>query len=425
MTHDFFAHNWVDEFVEAHSWRTQITAGETTLSEQRFQLAERPYRSFRVHWTGCDRQEAQAMRYQLMRGAQDTWQIPLYPDVWVLPSAIVASATAITGVDNSTRRFYAGNELLIVDKVTGEQQTRTVTSIGGTSSAATLNLSGALNAVNAGSYVYPLLTVQPLVRSPEITWVTSDIVDVSLEVAEVVGDNEGALPSWDNTGLPSASGGFQDKPGVPGAGTPIYPVSNLAGGAHWGSGLRNEIARIGEISPLGRGVTTDLRGDRALETFGHPMLTCGSRAEVFQILGWHDNRKGKTRAFWLPAPFAAFETLTVGASSVVVKAWGGSDTLANFNDFVEFVALVGENNDTVMAEVSSAVLSAPGEWTISFTSAVVLPSPVVYVTTGHFVRFSTDTLEIRWITASGTAELGPFSMVEVREDNPVSLSTYP
>ena len=416
---DFFAHNWVAEFTETHSWRTLITAGEATLAEQRIQSVERPYRTFDVRWTGCDAGEAQAMRYQLMLAGEGPWQLPLYPDVWI--TTAVVTGTVLTGVDTSTRRFYAGQDVLFVDQISGRHQILTIASIVST----TVNFTGSpVYGIPVGALMYPLVNVAPLIEPPQIEWVCNDAVNVTIKAVEIVGST--ALPSLSNSAYPGGTAALQDKPGVPGDLVPIWPSGLVGNGAQWRDGLTHQVSRTGESFPQGNDTLFSLRGDRSLEVLDYPVTICGDRAAAMLVLTWHDNRKGRTRSFWAPAS-QAFNVLSVDVSNVVVKAWSTRpSTLANAQAYLEYVAIMGDAGDSVVAEVASITPNGAGdEWTIAFTSSVVLPANLVYVTSGHFVRFASDTITARWVTNSGIVEFGSIGMQEVRSDKPVSLSTYP
>lgn len=108
----FFMQNWVDMVVIETAYQTDVFRAPNTGAEERTSRTQRPDRLMELYWLRESEDEIHQLLKLLRRLTEENLQVPIYPDVVDVTSALSTSDNTIQCVTRS-RRFFVGARVLM------------------------------------------------------------------------------------------------------------------------------------------------------------------------------------------------------------------------------------------------------------------------------------------------------------------------
>lgn len=287
--------DWSRGVTETLEWKTDVLQSPTG-AEQRISRRLSPRRTLEfttlVHDTGRQRFEN-----MLWQGCAGTWAMPVYPDVYALPSAISSGATALS-IPTTGRDFSVGGTVLLKTNESPEATSRMVRVTGITGETLQL-VSPLADNWPAGSLVYP---VRPavLTEPPALSRLTDSvtIAQVRFRIAE--------------------HNAFSDPPAL----TQYRGHPVLESESDWGESVSGSYQPL--IRELDNGSSVPFRIDTAGRPFWrqtHSWFTTNRPAQTsLRQLLWY--LRGRQRPIWVPGQTLDFSpTSSISGNAVdVVEA---------------------------------------------------------------------------------------------------------
>jgi hypothetical protein len=351
-----------------------------------------------VFWQGLTRHQAQRLLFVLFRMGHQQRKIPLYSDVSFTTAP--SSGTTIN-CPTADRRFVVGQEVLIsADDGTGGQF-RTISAVGVSTITVSLALIGSYP---AKSTVYPVLQAEVLLDGV-LAAETDGTCSIEATFGELL---EGSIPGSKTyetlTGDQAAHPNGED-----------YFV--LAAPVEWGEDLTIAMERSGNQVTLGRDQATHIRGPRPRLRFEFE-VTQTSREEHTDLLEFFDAHRGRLIPFFFVNPLTVWQAEAIGTSTVDVEPGEDVDDPLSF---VEFVVIMTTAGATHVREVMNVQEIAGPLWRLTLGAAIpaLTIEQVERVSTAHFVRFASDSLEEEWETDQVC--VSKLSLVEVLGEQEVAI----
>ncbi|HBR6817351.1 TPA: hypothetical protein MNB63_001647 [Klebsiella pneumoniae] len=284
--------DWSRGVTETLEWKTDVLQSPTG-AEQRISRRLSPRRTFEftalVHDTARQRFEN-----MLWQGCAGTWAMPVYPDVFALPTALASGATVIP-VPTAGRDFTVGGTVLLKTDESPDATSRMVTVAAITGDALQL-VSPLTDNWPAGSLVYP---VRPavLTEPPSLSRLTdtATTAQVRFRIAE--------------------HNAFSDTPVL----TQYRGHPVLEAETDWGESVSSSYQPL--IRELDNGSSVPFRIDTAGRPFWrqtHSWFTVNRLAQTsLRQLLWY--LRGRQRPIWVPSQMLDFSpTSAISGHSVDV-----------------------------------------------------------------------------------------------------------
>lgn len=403
----FFMQNWVEKVVIETAYQTDVFRSPTTGAEERTSRTQRPDRMMELYWMRSGEDEIRELLRLLRRFTDEQLQVPIYPDVVDVTSALTTNDTTVS-CNTRNRRFFVGARVLLFPKtltyVTAAQaMIRTIESLTAASLTFT-EIHGTTAAANTLAVV-PLMDCE-VVLEPEVTMQTETVGEVRMTLREVHSKN--ALPPL-QVGQPDGS--FVRN------GYPCFEI-----GPDWSDGLRTTYVRYGTENREGLRNVTTVEGERyVLQT--EWQLSPLDRDEFYYVAGFFDSRRGRGRAFYVVDRHDLFTPISNLSNAVFVQPKG---TFAEFEkhwtDSHCGVGFLMEDGTVYVATVFS-VSDNGSSWVLSLNLGQTLPildmSQVVRFGRARLSRFSTDAMRETWHT-NETCEVS-LRTIEVPNEKPVEF----
>jgi len=406
----YFSHNFASEFRLDTVFRTVVSRGAESLSEDRTQMHERPRRVLKVRWSeqGLDDKRNLMDLIQSLRSMKtNEWLIPFASECAITTAGASATTNVITVVSPELRRFFIGGRVAVV-KVIGDRMdvqdengdlagvhVTTITNKPGTGE---LVLADALpfDIVAGRAFLVPLVCVHPRLLDT-IKQHHCRLWDVEMEFEEVGGST--ALPPIAE-GLPENFDTYQGLPIL----RPRHDYSNA---------LNIEILQEGEQVELGRGKATFTRG--ATQRVKHRFKMFEEREKAWDYIRFFETRLGRLRAFWLIDQEMLFDVLDLETTFIDVRKLGDFTEFQKDNEFFGFML---EDGTCYVREVLSIAdnLSA---WRINLVDT--LPTglafqDVVLAGRARPTRNIEDSFEERWFHSNAVRfEVKTISLLEEKD----------
>lgn len=377
-----FLHNWADRVTVETAWRTAVSASESTQAEERVGLGDRPTRAITFRWTGITRDEGNRILIALAKASGSGLSLPLYCD-----QAITTASSSGTTINAPTanRRLAAGAQVVLADLSTGRPTNVRYPTIDSLAADAITTSATITDTYPAGSVVWPLVTVQPVLE-PAVRFMTDGTMEVTLTTLEVP---ESALAALDDPGDTPAGFSTYDLTGD----LPALPIFDVE--PDWSGGVVIGLVRAADAYAQGRSQVVEVRGTRPRFTLEASLLLA-ERADVFSVLTFFDSRGGRLAPFWLAAPVALWEPTNLDTGFVDVETDADA---TEADDCFTYVALVMEDG-TVYVRPISTITAISGGWRVavsdSFPSLAL--ADVKRVTPAFLVRFAEDAIREEWVT---------------------------
>ncbi len=403
----FFMQNWVDKVVIETAYQTDVFRAPNTGAEERTSRTQRPDRVMELYWMRNTKAEIHQLLKLLRRLTDENLQIPLYPDVVDVTSALTPIGFSVS-CDTSNRRFFVGARVLMFPAantyVAAEDAiVRTIESLTGSSLTFT-EAHGMTVAANTLAVV-PLIDCE-IALDPAVLMQTDEAGEVRLTVREVHSNN--ALPPF-RVGNPDGA--------VMRNGYPVFEPD-----VNWLSGLASTFRRNGAEQRQGLRVTPVPEGERfVLETnFNLSPLV---REDWAFTAGFFDSRRGRARAFWVVDRHDTYTMISNLATSVTIEPFG------EFEDFEQYwledhigVGIVMEDGNVYVATVFS-ITDNGSTWKLTLdigqTLPILDPTEIVRLARARLSRFETDAMRETWET--NTISTVSLTTVEVPNEKEVEF----
>lgn len=391
--------DWGAELTVESAYSTDVTRSATTIAEERRGLVDRPYRTVGIRFVGHDSDRALQHIMNLARLGHTRTVLPLYMDQAPVKRMI---STSFIGCDTLYRRFHRGQRIVIhnwADRIhPAGAEYAVIKSVNAEGLELTAPLAGSFG---PRSRVYPLIDAEISLEGRQGS-LTDNVGRVPLIYNEVVGRS--ALPAL-ATGDPAEprhSDGF-----------PILELS-----PDWAGGIESRIVRYGSQLGSGRGLITDLAGERPV--FAHSIpLVFTKRSQFWRVLSFFDTRMGRLRTFWTVWPQSLFTvSAIVGPTQIDLRQSGN---IADIQAFVKALAIVRADGGRVSIHRISSVAVNGLNWRVTLVEPlpVTSPSEVRRVTAAVFGRLTSDSFVERWSTDQ-TCEAS-LEVVELLEEKAVAI----
>lgn len=378
---DLVEADWAEGVEIENVWPCDVTQAAETLSEERRGLCDRPQRTMAFRAWGTDRDKSIRLWMSLSRLASDRYAFPLFPDVTLLTSA--ASAVDTLACVTTERRFFRGGKVILVHLTTKAIEFAEIDDLTDTSIILTGAISGSFP---AGTPVYPVIDAEIKIEHSGDA-VTDSVYSATVTVAEVIGQS--ALPPH----VQEHAGGFAMR-------SDGYPIFDEE--PDWSSPPSVSIRRAGREDAQGRGVVVRTRGDRPNVQITYTM-NFHNREDAWRVLRFMDSRRGRLRPFWIVNPFV------LGVNPTVTTTYMDIDTDADIDDldgFITHVALMySDNTPTIVQVASVTVVGDMKRFTWSAAISASQAATVKRAASAHFVRFSGDSYNEKWLT-NGCCSVG-------------------
>ncbi len=401
---DLFIANWRDGVTIDSTWSTDITLADKSGAEERTGLIDRPYRIEEVTLTGLDKDQTNRLVTLANRHGEGRLPAPIYCD----HSRVTApSGGTVIFCDTQHRRFFGGGRILIHGWTRTDGRLRPAGAeyafIDQVTPTALVLQEPLTKVFDRGDRVFPAIDAE--VNLAQDVAVHTDVVhEMRLRIHEVIGQS--ALPSTVVDGNPPNA--------------PIhdgFPV--LVAPVDWSVQVYVRAAREGDQNELGRGVISKLRGDRPRMEYAAQYQAL-LRSQSWRLLEFFDSRRGRVEPFWFVAHGSIWQPIAVGRFHIDVIPV--TTELVHQQKFFRYVALSLRDSGTVYLRAIDELRELDADtWRIEFASPLptISLANVRRVTSGHFVRFTSDTLRERWSDDEKVAvSLG---MIDLHEETEVSI----
>ena len=405
----YFSHNFVDEFVLETLYRTAVSRGADTLSEDRTQMFERPRRTMTIRWSekGLDDKRNLMDLIQAIRQFKtNEWMIPLAPDMGCINEDATALTSTIKG-DFTLRRLAIGGRVAVVTTVgdrsdvqnqEGDMAGIHISVIQDRPNFDEIVLQDALPFdISAGrAFIVPLVCVHPRLID-DVGQHHGRLWDIKLEFEEVGGPT--AIPPTADD-LPDNFDSYRDSPIF----RPRHDYSNP---------LNIQILQDGDQEELGRGKGTYTRGDS--QRVKHRIRMFEEREKGWDYLRFFDTRRGRLRPFWLIDQEDLFVVSSIDPNFIDVAKLG---TLTEFEKDGQFFGFMMKDGTCYAREVLS-VTDLPAAWRLNMVD--LLPSgldanDVVLAGRVRHTRMLNDSFVERWFHGNAVAfDVETISLLEEKD----------
>lgn len=403
-----FAHNFIDDFQIETQFRTSVSRGAQSLSEDRTQLLQRPRRTVTVRWSekGLANKENLMTLIQAIRSfKKNDWMVPLTPDETCLTADASIGQPFVEG-DFAKARFFVGAKVAVVKQLPandiqtpeGVKAGVHLTTIKAKPGSNLFELEDDLPfSTTAGrAYIVPVLCVLPQLIT-NIEQHHCRLWDMRMEFTEKGGNT--ALPPMADD-LPPGFDSYRNIPIL----RPRHDYSNP---------LNIEIMQEGEQSDVGRGVGTFTRGESP--RVKHTIRMFEDREIGWDYLRFVETRRGRLRSFFLIDQEMLFETLDLEPNFIDVAKLGD---FTEFQKDMKFFGFMLKDGTCYVREIIT-FNDLPTSWRL--TVADVLPvgldfNDVVLAGRARPTRMMEDTFQERWHhTAAVSFSFRTISLLEEKD----------
>ncbi len=317
----YFSHNWAKKFQVTTAYRTAVSRGSESLSEDRTQIWQRPRRTIKIEWAekGLDDKRNLFDLMQAIRELKKSdWIIPLSSDCALITRDEASSSDFVQG-NFDFRRFFLGGSVAIVkfSKGTNDVQDENgdlfgvhLTSLLERTATDEYQLTDALpfSIVGGATFMVPMVCVIPHMLTA-IRQHHCRLWQTSFEFTEDGGPT--CIPSLTD-GNPPNFDTYQDRPIF----RPRHDYTNP---------LNISILQEGTQEVIGRNVETFPRGET--ERVRHTITMFEERALAWDYITFFETRRGRLRSFWLIDQEMLFTVTDIEVTFVEITALG---TFAEF-----------------------------------------------------------------------------------------------
>jgi len=375
-----FVHNWGGEVSMETAYQTSVNNSSDNVAEERRALQDRPTRTLEISWNGMDRDSLDRILVVIKKMTENQWVVPLYQDQVYLTQAYTdAPANNNLYCNFQDRRIHIGGRLAIMQFAGNyiPENVAYVTVARKHRDYLILDSNVGFDLTVGNTIVLPCMDVE-YVLEPAITYTTDRVGEVKLTLQEVAGPSA-LVPSWH--GLPDGWDVYQDLP--------IFDPAH-----DWSTSLQATYRKQGSQRDLGRGIITNLRGDRPrLEVSWVLSL---DREEAFKVIRFFDSRMGRALPFFTIDPEDLWDPIASTTSTLDISAQGTFSDLGYF----DYVGLRMQDGSKIIRGVDS-IDDHSTFWRINLSenfSTAPSVSDIVGVARARKSRFSKDTMEERWVT---------------------------
>ena len=401
--------NWRGGVSLETAYQVDVTRSSEKGTEERWLLWNRPVRTQSVLLSGLSRTESTRLIMNLARAADQGNPVPVYPDHTKVTAYDVSVPEVLT-CDTSRRRFFVGGRVLFhgwSDYPTVDPDTVEYGIISSLTDT-TLTLESAPSGTPAvGWRVFPVMDAEVQLQGAA-QLLSDEVAEVSFTATERIGET--ALPPIACEGSDVSSTRYVD-------GTPVLDIRPT-----WGVQIQVLILRDGEQQPFGRGNSVVKDSERPRWGFRITFRPL-NRTDAWDLLQFLDSLRGRTNDLMVPNPKTMMkldDPLVAWSKTIDVVADG---ELENFQDYIEFVALVWRDLTTDVLAVASVASVDSDTWRITLVEPLpswVTTKTLLSLTTAHRCRSSGDTYREEWDT-NETLSLG-MDFVELLQEEDVSVT---
>lgn len=406
----YFSHNFATEFRLETEFRTTVSRGAESLSEDRTRIFERPRRILKVRWSekGLDDKRNLMDFIQSLRSWKtNEWMIPLSSDCGILTASAASATNLITIERADLRRFFIGGRVAVVKTLgdRGDVQDENgdlagvhLSEITGKSGLNSFTLLDALpfDVTSGRAFMVPLVCVHPRLVDT-IKQHHCRLWDMEMEFEEKEGTT--AIPPI-ATGLPEGFDTFQNLPIL----RPRHDYSNP---------LNIEIFQEGTLDEIGRGKGLFTRG--ATQRVKHRFKMFEEREKAWDYIRFFETRVGRWLAFWLIDQEMLFNVIDLETTFIDVAKLGDFTQFTIDNEFFGFMLEDG----TCFVRETLSFEDNPTSWRINLVGT--LPAGLAFqdvVLSGRArkTRNLKDSFEERWFHANAVRfDVETISLLEEKD----------
>lgn len=403
-----FAHNWISSFKLETRYKTAISRGANSLSEDRTQLWERPRRTLKIRWSEkglANKQNLMDLIQTIREFKTNDWMVPLAPYETCLVTGGLLGAGVINA-DFTKGPFFKGGRVAIIKTLgdRGDVQTAEGVLAGVHLTTLGLRLSDTqfeiidtlpFDVFANTSYIVPLVCVHPRLLDT-IKQHHHRLWDLTLEFEEVGGPT--AIPP-SATDLPPNFDVYRNIPIL----RPRHDYTNP---------LNIEILQEGEQIDIGRGKGTFFRG--ATQRIKHRIKMLEEHAIGWDYIRFFDTRRGRLRAFWMIDQENLFEIVDVEAAFIDVQKLGD---FTAFQKDLQFFGFMMKDGTCFVREI--VTIDDLSSWRLTVVDVLptgLVVTDIVLAGRARPTRMIEDTLDERWHhTGALQLEVRTISLLEEKD----------
>jgi hypothetical protein len=376
--------NWRNEVSDSCTWQTDVSRSKTTGAEERVSMCSRPARDFQVLLSGMSREESARMMMNALAMGKNPSIMPIYSDFATTTSG-TAPGVKFLPCDTRYKRFYPGQRIAMVPAdfslvipSAGNPLQLQMDVIDYIAHDGLHLVNGPAVQVVRSSLVFPMIDCE-LSLSQEITALTDGIIEWRLSYSELSGNS--ALPAqWDDNLrmlFPYYNG---------------YPIFDMD--SNWRDSVTIKIVRDGERNQQGKTYLVSPDGPASRFEFTS-LYEQYERRDAWLLAAFFDSRRGRCYPFWLPNPQMMFTIYSVPSTTVIRVQ--PVPYVGALSDNFTHVAVTNADGSLSLHAVSSIDNTIDTYYEITLSEALSATT-ITDVTTAHLCRFSSDTLERKWVT---------------------------
>lgn len=376
--------DWTEPVRMETSWLTDISASKVARAEDRMIAYRRPLRTISAKLSGYDRdgeRNSTRLAKTIKRYAHNRNPVPLWQDRRTINAQANSGQNEIQ-ISTTYRRFYPGQRVGIVKPDGGQINSLDVVfafieAVAADRIYLTQNLSVTLE---AGWHVYPMIDCD-VIPQTQIDLGSDNVASAKVTGLEIAGCM--ALPASSGEDV---SGIFDYIDG--------YPVLDVV--QNWAEGVSYEVRREAESYQSGRTQAVSASGSRAVEIFE---MSFGplTRAQFWDLLQFHDSRRGRARGCWILHPQTMWTFIGSGLDYIDVRAVGYANDIPELFTHVAYIEPDGTIG--IRPIVSASVETGPTRHRLHLNAiSVAPPSLIDRVTAAVFCREDSDTATEEWAT---------------------------
>lgn len=372
--------DWSDPVVMETAWLTDVSASKNARAEDRMIAYRRPLRTISALITEVGDGATRVAKFA-HRLAQNRNPVPLWQDRCTINAQANSGQNEIQ-ITTAYRRFYPGQRIGIarpdgLQIGTVDYVFALIDSVGADRLFLTANLSVTLS---AGWDVYPLIDCD-IVPSIQIDLPSDEAASARITALEIAGCS--TLPASSDEDV---SGIYDYIDG--------YPILDVV--QNWATGVSYEVRREAESYQSGRTQAISKSGSREVEIFE---MSFGplTRAEFWNLLMFHDSRRGRGRGLWIIHPQTMWHFIGAGLDYIDVRSVGYANDTPEFFSYVAWQESDGSFGIRPIVSVTNE--TSPTRQRLHLNAISVTPTTnPVRVTAAVFCREDSDTAKETWAT---------------------------